>query len=1563
MDISIVAKSNKAVDNITTRNPHIIHVVPDFKSNIIDYVKKSLGIRPNSIYAIVSKMGTVKIAGKSFNSKTYVNQLKVLIKQRKINVLVKPDLPTKIPKGKFVIIDHSITSQAIGYVNELASPKQALQFLFKNLKQNMKETKAEVGTEINQSLLFPLNRYEGGLIEVLNYIRQVPKQELSIDYNAFDDICFASVAIDEKRTSVIPIMGYNLKGGIDVYNANLAKLTTALKNLEKDRLKAIGVEKIIVHDKKLKDISDKISEKAIKDTHKETKEKDGFYQPSVEVDQKKLTSILRTHKVKDLTVANNIKNAIDEYLTDHKTKSDLDLNDKEQLEQLILKAIHFSLYQTDEVREEFLHDPAALIKKLADVNSHSKELNIPISENQQMIDPQKIVDLKTINSVRHEYELDDNIHSSIEELFQSLESKKSAPVKVLGIKRDYKDDNINRYIEYTVKMKNLTGGDKAPYEVKMKIPSLVNNRYLKLNSSEYILLAQQYLSPLTKDKSNETRFLTHFQMTRLLVKNMKFNVSQTEDVINYIETKYPEIIKTLEKEKNIPTKVEFIDGTIIEPRSETPFQRYDKKLIRSKKSNKFVIKKKDEENELTTGKNEFLFEELLNQIKNVNGEDKLTTSKRSIPYIQANIMSRKMALVFYLIQQQGLVETMVKLGVDYETGNEPNEAKKGHKRITVNLDDDGFLFIYPENKSQELIFNGLLQLPKSVRLLKSELNDRHALDDFLKEKFNTRTIERLDQATEKMIDPTTANLLKFHEYPENYIDVLTGPLLDKLLNDDPDHPADLSTLRVRQAEVFSNIIYDQLSIAHNNYVEKMNTGNEDAKIRMDENYIINNLMGRHRNARNDGGSLLEFVAPFSPVDELIKTAKVVKTGIGGIPSKQAFRKEQRTIHPSYMGNIAAHSTGEYDAGGWNSHSMGVLITNKYGNYGGKKPDESTNNWDSLGIDEALVPFVNSVNSDRLIMARTHMGQKIPIENADQALVETGAEYIVPQISSSKFVHTAKYDGEVIEVKDRESATIKYKNGRTETIDIHPRFSTTKRNSVIMISMDNLKVGDKFKKNQMVAWSKMFDGERFVAGKNINIAIMNYDGLSFEDGYVISEDTSSKFVSETIKKLVVLVPPDTKVLKFNSELYGSTAKNDVLLEFQYVDDIDDYIETYGLMDSNPDVEEEEEVVLFTKGKNTLKTISPGGEIVDIKIKINNPKKTDPALVTEWKKIVKEIKRKHKDLTKNAQSQKEMLSDNMDMSILKTGVHKHKGNFFEGALVEFYVKVPKALQKGDKISNRFGAKGVVTHVMSKDESPKAEISGDIGIFLPAAGVLGRKNSAVIKELYIGKVVHFLQEKVKERAASGEAIEDLKDFIIEVYDIMDPTKDKRLIKNIKEKLKAPAAELRKALVAGEIKFNYMIPPFNGPTFADIKEAAGILSIPLDEKVFIPKINAWTKVPVPVGIAYMSQMEQYAEDYENTRSQAGYNQITGQPLKGAARQGGQSLGGLDLFALLSYNAGPILEELMVGRSDNVIVKRAMLNNLRMTGESDIVKDPRKGQTRQLMNNLMKGLGLDMQG
>jgi DNA-directed RNA polymerase beta subunit len=236
----------------------------------------------------------------------------------------------------------------------------------------------------------------------------------------------------------------------------------------------------------------------------------------------------------------------------------------------------------------------------------------------------------------------------------------------------------------------------------------------------------------------------------------------------------------------------------------------------------------------------------------------------------------------------------------------------------------------------------------------------------------------------------------------------------------------------------------------------------------------------------------------------------VKTGKGGVPTKRAFRKEQRSIHDSYIGNISAHSTSEYaDVGIVNHHTLGVNISNSYGSYGGKQGASSDYKYDSLNIDEALIPFVDQMDSSRLVIARTHAGQKIPIKDGEPALVESGAEYMVGQLASSKFARRSKKPGIVKEVKEGKYMIVEYDDGEQETIDIMNRYSSTKRASTIMISMENLERGERFDANQMLSWSKIFDGRKntLANGKNLKMAIMGYDGYSFEDGYVMTEESS------------------------------------------------------------------------------------------------------------------------------------------------------------------------------------------------------------------------------------------------------------------------------------------------------------------------------------------------------------------------------------------------------------------------------------------------------------------------
>jgi DNA-directed RNA polymerase beta subunit len=161
-----------------------------------------------------------------------------------------------------------------------------------------------------------------------------------------------------------------------------------------------------------------------------------------------------------------------------------------------------------------------------------------------------------------------------------------------------------------------------------------------------------------------------------------------------------------------------------------------------------------------------------------------------------------------------------------------------------------------------------------------------------------------------------------------------------------------------------------------------------------------------------------------------------------------------------------------------------------------------------------------------------------------------------------------------------------------------------------------------------------------------------------------------------------------------------------------------------------------------------------------------------------------------------------------------------------------------------------------------------------------------------MFIGKIFYFLPEIVSKKLQDNETIENVKKLIIEVYEMLDPTKDQKMVKSIVTKFDSIKANtLKDSLINKIIRFNYLIPPFNTPDFKNIKKAAKLLNIPLTEKLFIPELGVWTKTEVAVGPAYFSTLEQLSSDYESTRGVAGYVSATGQPPAGKSRVGGQSL------------------------------------------------------------------------
>jgi len=173
-------------------------------------------------------------------------------------------------------------------------------------------------------------------------------------------------------------------------------------------------------------------------------------------------------------------------------------------------------------------------------------------------------------------------------------------------------------------------------------------------------------------------------------------------------------------------------------------------------------------------------------------------------------------------------------------------------------------------------------------------------------------------------------------------------------------------------------------------------------------------------------------------------------------------------------------------------------------------------------------------------------------------------------------------------------------------------------------------------------------------------------------------------TDIVDEISIIIPNKTKVSKLISEIGTMTNPDDILVEFSYVGDLDEYIDKYNLAVGD----DENYEAIYNLVNNSIKVRSPGGEINQIRIYINNKDTIDPIVIEAWKNIVKDLKTKQKLFSNNSSIEKEKLSaiDNLDMSQIRTGTHKNYGTLYEGAKIVFYIKRTKKLICGDKLCNR-------------------------------------------------------------------------------------------------------------------------------------------------------------------------------------------------------------------------------------------------------------------------------------
>jgi len=1289
MKISNITSSRISSSKIVIDEPTVFLTFPDPNLPIWEVIYNTNFILSNC-EAIISAGGMIKFMRRSFNAKVHSLEFKKKIieleqsskKLKVVNNLKLKDADNR--SAKFYFYDMGVYSKAIQEFEGKFVPKKLAEELFiasgkiyKTIKDNY--------PSYNVEMLFLMKDDKGFLWKMFDNLKQfIPINKLNkIDF--FDKFCYVSI---NKR--LIPVIERE-KGKSSYLVKNMTRIPKYVEEESISSEEQIIEPAIKSHETSMitppssesstststgTSINNKESDSqstgfkgVVKGLSKELKvvtniDKDG--EIKVEINTPQLKRILANYDIKDQVILSNVKVAIDKHLTNNRVSKEK--MTREQAEVLVLKAVNKTIHGTDELREAYRNDPKLLFDKLKKIDNYNTPLNFPQYQN-EVIQPKNIIDLDyTSGQNRQKHEFDTVVHQNVEKLFRILEDFPDYPVKIKKFSHEIIDTDSDRLIQYTVTLQNVGGGYSKPYEIKLNIPGLVSERYFKIKGSHYIQSNQQFLNPITKTNPNDVRLLSNYAIISVHLTNFRFNSANIREYLNYIKIKHPTFIK-----EETEDYVTFFNGDKIGLTGNLVYSNADgsKKVEIDPNTNKLIDLAG--RSRLGITKYEYQLEYLFNKLKDIDPSETLSKTKLKIPYLEIYLGGIKLPLILYLWSQKGLLITLNDESIDYSI-TDNKVADKASFSIKTNKTQ--YLNIFPKGLRQTCMVNGLLKLQgilkdKNIK----DLNNPESCYNLISEyTASSGSIKMITLMTKNQIDPITKDLLEFGGHSTNLVKLVSKDMIDMLFNQPPSNLADLSIYRTRLSEMIFYLLYKQIAMSHNYYKSKV-FGYEDqeAKVELHENYVIQGLI-------SDAG-VLQNDEPFNPVQEIALASRVIKSGKGGVPSKFSFKTSHRNIHPSNYGNISAASTSESaDVGLVSYHTLTPSIINQYGNYG-IKDIKSLKPWQILSLDESLTPMQNSMDGDRLVMARTHATQIVPVENSEIPLVMTGAEHLTGQLASTRFIQRAKYGGKIVEVVPNKYMSVKYDNNIIENLDIVPRISRTKRGSFIQLEMDTMKTGDLFKKNDTLAWTKNFKNGVYTSGKNVVVCFMNYMGFCHEDSYVVTEDLANKVERTIVKPVSIVIPPNAKVLNIMEKKNAEVSSTDVLLEFTHDFDLESYIQSQG---DNFD-EEDLEKLLLSQSENSVKLLAGlSGELIGMKIYLNTKKEMDLKLVNLHTKMVAEDRKTIKMLGENQTKDGKLSSfDNMQTDYFKIGNQKLKGGKeFLGAHVVFYIKEKHPLMLGDE-----------------------------------------------------------------------------------------------------------------------------------------------------------------------------------------------------------------------------------------------------------------------------------------
>ena len=954
----------------------------------------------------------------------------------------------------------------------------------------------------------------------------------------------------------------------------------------------------------------------------------------------------------------------------------------------------------------------------------------------------------------------------------TMMNDKSIKVFVRSISCEDTSDISNYKETYTIELEDEM---RVRHKLVFDVPKIIDGRFLYLGGNRKYINNQQLLLPIVKVEPDTVQLVSNYNKIfirrygeKVSSLNEKLKKALSEEIKGVrvqrgkFDDKNSKFVTTIDyddlskvfKEININgTRILFdqqeIRNLLLDSSIKNIESRLDKELLPiGIKGNVFycIDLNNDEvvmlnQQGKTESTKKSLFEFIVSLSPAIESKVGEQSAGKKYMYSRATIMSKQVPIVLLLCYFEGIDGFLKRANINhYFSDTRPRIAPNEN----VIQFQDGYLIYTNKPTSTALLMNGFVDIP-TKNYNYNDLNDKFVYQSMFETMFGRRNIANaFDNFLDNFIDPMTLDVLRRLSLPTD----ITGMILygNELLADNQ-YTHEITVSRVRCAEVINAIVYKNVTKAYEKYKETANYNNP-VKISMKRDAVIKEIMMQQT---------VEDYSELNPIYEQQNLRKCLRKGPSGCNLAQAYTEEQRSFHPGMAGLFTLSSSPDANVGVNRFLTLEPPITDPRGFIDNKALQGKVTEYNDanlFGIAELLTTgCAAGDDSPRTTMTCRQSTHCVATTKASPVLISNGAERVIQYHCTKDWVFVAKENGEVKEFDEKLGLLIvEYENGEHDAIDLNRIAKNGAGGFNVSKHMNsNFKKGDKFKKNDILAYDDKFFSENSAFGNRFNIgsfqkvALLS-SSLTYEDSSYVSKKLSREMATDVVMQKQAVLGPNTNV-DFMVKIGDKVQNGDELIRFEksFNDDVINQL-LFNVGD-----EFKEDIIM--SGKDKVKS-KYAGVIEDIKVYCTvDIEELSPSLrqiVTQYYSKIKARKKLLEKYDNSGSVVKCNMLFNEPTGKVETNNGKLRGAIVnEGVLIEFYIKVHDELGIGDKIVFFSALKSIVGSIIPEGQEAYTLYRPEesIDAVLSCNSLIARGITSAPKMLMGNKLLVELSRKLKD------------------------------------------------------------------------------------------------------------------------------------------------------------------------------------------------------------------------